>query len=176
VETNPEIVARRAVRLEEENWRFRTFVKMAKSRARIDTLAAELGRQVESRMDCTSCGACCRDNCIPVTEEEVERLARRVGTTVEAFRQAHMTRDDDGEPAIDARPCPFLSGTVCSVYEDRPDACRGYPYIGGNVAASMTGIIERAGACPIVFEMLEQLKTAVGFRRCTSGTSSDGEA
>ncbi len=31
----------------------------------------------------------------------------------------------------------------------------------------MAGIIERAGTCPIIFDMLERLKEAVGFRRFT---------
>ncbi len=173
METNPEIVARRASDLEEENWRFRTFVKMAGSPARIDALAARLGREAEARMDCTTCGACCRDNCIPISDEEKLRLARRRDMSAEAFEQTHMTRDDDDEPAIDARPCPFLDGTVCSVYEDRPDACRGYPYIGGHVASRMPGIIERAAACPIVFEMLEQMKDAVGFKPCIAQPPGD---
>ena len=32
------------------------------------------------------------------------------------------------------------------------------------IQSRMIGILERAGTCPIVFEMLEQMKTHVGFR------------
>lgn len=51
------------------------------------------------------------------------------------------------------------------MYEDRPEVCRGYPYVGGDVPSRMVGIIERAGTCPVVFEMLERLKDMLGFRR-----------
>lgn len=165
MEKDPAIVARLAAEREEENWRFRTFVKMARSPRRVNEMAEMFGRQAEAEMDCTTCGACCRDNCVPVSDDEKARLAARAGMAPDAFETRHMTRDDDGELAIDARPCPFLDDTVCSVYEDRPDACRGYPYIGGSVASRTIGIIERAAVCPIVFEMLEQLKRAMGYRR-----------
>jgi len=84
---------------------------------------------------------------------------------IDTFRRRYMTTNDDREPAIDATPCPFLDGKMCSVYEDRPDACRGYPYVGGNISSRMIGIIERAETCPIIFAMLEELKDELGFRR-----------
>ena len=75
-----------------------------------------------------------------------------------------MTTDDDGKPAMLAQPCRFLDSNRCAIYESRPNACRGYPYIGGDVRTRMLGILERVAVCPIVFEMLEQLKAAVRFR------------
>jgi uncharacterized protein len=167
MEKDPSIVARLAADLEDENWRFRTFVKMGHglSRAKMNALAERLGRAAEAQMDCTTCGACCRDNCVPLSPEEQDRLADKLGLLVGDFAEQFMTLDDDGEPAMEATPCRFLDGTRCSVYECRPDACRGYPYIGGDVATRMLGILERAGTCPIVFEMLEQLKQATGFGR-----------
>lgn len=167
MEKDPQIVARLAAERTDENWQFRTFLKSAGhlSTARLDQLAEQFGRQAESQMDCTTCGACCLENCVPVTADEQLRLARRLGVPQDEFVEKYGSVDDDGEPALDAVPCPFLSGSRCSVYEDRPDACRGYPYIGGEVMPRIVGIIERAGTCPIVFDMLEKLKSAVGFRQ-----------
>lgn len=164
MEKDPQIVAGLAAEREEENWRFRTFLKQLRpgALAGVDRLAEEFGRAAEAEMDCTACGACCRDNCVPVNEEEEARLAGRLGVSLGEFRERYVVSDDDGQPAIEATPCPFLEGNRCSVYEERPDACRGYPYVGGNVSFRMMGIIERAGTCPIVFEMLERLKAAVG--------------
>lgn len=167
MEKAPEVVARLADARREENWRLRTYLKRSPTlrSSHVDHLADEAGRHAEAEMDCTTCGACCRDICIPVTDHEIDRLARRLGIDTESFRQRYMTTNDDGEAAIDATPCPFLEGSMCAVYEDRPDACRGYPYIGGNVASRMIGIIERAETCPIVYAMLESLKDQLGFRR-----------
>jgi uncharacterized protein len=167
MEKNPQRVAQLAKPLEDENWRFRTFLKMLSSRRRrhIDRVAEELGREAESQIDCRDCGACCRDNAIPVNDEEIARLARGLNVTPAEVREKWIAHDEEEGDHIDARPCPFLSGNSCSVYEQRPDCCRGYPYLGGEIAPRMMGIIERAGSCPIVYEMLERLKDGVGFRR-----------
>ena len=124
---DPDAVARLAAEREDENWRFRTYLKLLPPRAaaRADRLAGELGQAAEAAMDCTTCGACCRDNCVQVGPEDRARLSRRLGVSAEEFDRRYLTTDDDGEPAVDASPCPFLLGTRCSVYEDRPEACRG---------------------------------------------------
>lgn len=165
--TDPREVARLASEREDENWRFRTFLKGVSSipDARLDAMAEEFGRRAEARMDCTTCGACCRDNVVPLTDDEAERLASRVRLPVLSFHEHYTTRGDDGDTVIDAKPCPFLEGNLCSVHEDRPEPCRGYPYIGGNVRSRLIAIIERAGTCPIVFEMIEQLKRRLRFDR-----------
>lgn len=166
MEKDPAIVARLAREKEDENWRFRTYLKMtSRSATFINQLAARLGSEAEASMNCTTCGACCRANHVPLTQDEENRLASLMSLPVVEFHDRHMERDDEGEWTLNANPCPFLQGTRCGVYRDRPDACRGYPYIGGDVATLMVGIIERAGTCPIVFKMLEQLKAALGFDR-----------
>ncbi|HOB73228.1 MAG TPA: YkgJ family cysteine cluster protein [Phycisphaerae bacterium] len=166
MEKDPHTVARLAAERKEENWRFRSFLKRQSLRRtrEIDRLAAQFGREAEAQMDCTTCGACCRSCHVPVDEAEVERLAARLNLPVSSFREQHMDPLDDDEPALRA-PCVFLEGNRCGIYEDRPEACRGYPYIGGNIASRMIAIIERAETCPIVFEMLERLKEASGFHR-----------
>jgi Fe-S-cluster containining protein len=180
MEKDPQVIARLAVEREDENWRFRTFLKHMKpvTLAKADRLTEEFGRAAEAAMDCTACGACCRDNCVPVSVEEQIQLASRLGISPDEFREQYLGTDDDGQPAIEATPCPFLKSSRCSVYEDRPQACRDYPYVGGNVASRMVGIIERAGTCPIIFEMLERLKGAVwgssSRKEGEDGMHSDG--
>lgn len=166
MEKDPRIVAESAVRKQDENWQFRTFIKMGRggSRSKINALAEQFGRQAEAQMDCTTCGACCKDICVPISEEEHACLAKHAGLTPADFASRHMSTSDADEPAMEAKPCVFLNGTLCSVYEDRPSACRGYPYIGGDVSTKMISILERAETCPIVFEMLEQLKAALRYR------------
>ncbi|HPD28997.1 MAG TPA: YkgJ family cysteine cluster protein [Phycisphaerae bacterium] len=167
MEKDPQQVARLAEKRRDENWRFRSFLKMLSRRRQreVNRIAEQYGLEAESRIDCRECGACCRDNAIPVSEEEIERLAGRLGLSPDEVRAKYISHDEAEGDHIDARPCPFLNGNLCSVYDSRPEGCRGYPYIGGDIATRTIGIIERAGTCPIIFDMLERLKDAVGFRR-----------
>ena len=167
MEKDPAIVAQRAADCRDENWRFRTYVKHSGrvGHGRVNSLARRFGQEAESQMDCLTCGACCRDNTVPVTANEGKRLAKRLGISLEEFKSTYLRSELDGEPAIEAQPCPFLKDNTCSVYEDRPKVCQGYPYVGGDVPSRTIGIIERAETCPIIFDMLERLKDALGFRK-----------
>lgn len=166
MEKDPAVVARLFREREDENWRFRTFLKMtSRSHAKIDAAAERFGRDAAARMDCLQCAACCKQTRTPVEDAEIERLARRLGITVVEFDERYVGENEFGERCIRDIPCPFLDGNRCTVYEDRPEACRGYPYIGGEISIRMIGILERASTCPIIYEMLEKLKEHLDFKR-----------
>jgi hypothetical protein len=81
--------------------------------------------------------ACCADINILLTPLDVLRLARRIGLTTTEFLDRHTLtpitrdlhlpvvmlrmRDDEG------KRCPFVGEQGCTVYADRPWACRMYP-------------------------------------------------
>ena len=71
----------------------------------------------------------------------------------------------DLRPAVTV-PCPFLKENVCSVYEDRPKACRDFPYLHEpGFRTRMITLIENTALCPIVYNTCEQLKTILPFRK-----------
>jgi len=41
----------------------------------------------------------------------------------------HCEADSENPWQIRATPCPFLKDNLCSVYEDRPADCSGFPYL-----------------------------------------------
>ncbi|MHC4444682.1 MAG: YkgJ family cysteine cluster protein [Planctomycetota bacterium] len=167
MEKDPQAVSRLAAERNDENWSFRTFLKMSGrvKHSRVDAAARQFGEAARDQMDCTTCGACCRVNAIPVDDDDIKRLARHLKSSVSAFRKQYVESDEFCDNYIETSPCPFLEGNLCTVYPHRPQACREYPYIGGNISTRMIGIIERAENCPIVYEMLEQLKKHLGFYR-----------
>lgn len=174
--TDPEVVKREAARLDEEQWRFRQYVKQLCrwSDARLNRTAAEFGRQAVAMIDCRQCAACCRKCTVPITDEDEERLARRLSLPVLQMREVAGVIQNEDRRSLDA-PCRLLNGRDCSVYDDRPAACRGYPYIDGPVRSRMWGIIDRASVCPIVFEQVERLKDATGFRRLYPRPGESGD-
>jgi Fe-S-cluster containining protein len=88
-----------------------------------------------SRLPCFNC--CCADVNIILTPIDVLRLARKVGLTTTEFLEKHalvpITQDLE-LPVVMLRmgeepekKCTFVGPEGCTVYEDRPWACRMYP-------------------------------------------------
>lgn len=82
-------------------------------------------------------GACCSDLNLMLTPYDVLRLRRALGEDSRAFittRAELAVAPDTNLPQLRLRmsdapgnPCPFLRAEGCSVYADRPGACRTYP-------------------------------------------------
>jgi len=80
---------------------------------------------------------CCRELELALTPYDVLRLRARLGLTTGEFLERYClfeVNDEDVLPRVflgmvdDGRgSCPFVSPAGCSVYEDRPAACRTYP-------------------------------------------------
>jgi hypothetical protein len=80
---------------------------------------------------------CCRQLDLALTPYDVLRLSKHLGLAPSAFldRYALIEQAEDGSfPLVflgmvdDGRAsCPFVTASGCSVYADRPGACRTYP-------------------------------------------------
>ena len=92
---------------------------------------------------------CCSDLDLALTPYDVLRLKIRLGVSSSNFLDRHTAdevRHNCGLPMLmlkmqkdSKKTCPFLQSEGCTVYEDRPNACRLYPvaraakYVGGIV-------------------------------------------
>ena len=80
---------------------------------------------------------CCADVTIFLTPYDVLRLKNRLGMTSEEFMEKHtllLNRDQQIIPLVvlkmsdnEKKACPFVTENGCTVYEDRPWACRMFP-------------------------------------------------
>ena len=154
---------------EDENWKFRSFLKFYDelSDDELDKLVSKLASKYKSKVECTSCGRCCKELKPTLSEKDQQRLADGLGISAKELKDQYLEYDnDDDEPGwqIKAAPCHFLKNNKCTVYENRPDDCRGYPYLHGSGFSYRTmKMIERTFTCPIVFNVMEELKEEVGF-------------
>ncbi len=76
LQTDPKVVAELAAEREDENWRFRSFLKGID--LDIEELDANVHRHyddVASRIDCCACGNCCREVLPILQPADVSRLA-----------------------------------------------------------------------------------------------------
>lgn len=82
--------------------------------------------------------ACCSDLALMLTPYDVLRLRARLGLSSRDFIARHAVTamaPDTGFPMLRLRmmenvpgsPCPFVTREGCTVYTDRPGACRTYP-------------------------------------------------
>jgi hypothetical protein len=160
-----------AERKEDENWEFRRFLKAECNlgSGEIDRRVFEATRRVWAGIDCTKCANCCREVQPGFSEEEVDRLARSLAMTRQAFIEAYLEPSgslDDKPWTTRSTPCPFLKDSLCSVYEDRPAECSGYPYLyEPKFVLRLMAMLERTFTCPIVYEVLEELKKSMEFGR-----------
>jgi Fe-S-cluster containining protein len=154
-----------------ENWKFRQFLKQRceLEEEELDKLVFEVTRQVWAGIDCTTCANCCKEVKPTLSEEDVNRLARRLGIERQELINAYLQPAEAGEDnpwETKTTPCPFLKDNKCSVYEDRPANCRGYPYLyEPRFTARLMSMLQRVSTCPIVYEVMEELKKELGFSR-----------
>ncbi len=81
--------------------------------------------------------ACCKQSDITLAPYDIIRLKKRLGLDSSEFLKTHTLpyeMDQHGMPGVKLRNvndespvCQFMTDAGCSVYEDRPTACRYYP-------------------------------------------------
>ncbi len=153
---------------QDENLRFRRFLK---SRDYADRRFRRISEQIESEIDCRACANCCRVAVTPITERDVERLAKHLRLRVPDFMDQYTAPGPDETGLVlktTAAGCIFLDGNDCTVYEARPHNCVDFPHLvrgAGSIASRMWQFVDRASYCPIVYNALEAFKEDTRFRR-----------
>lgn len=81
---------------------------------------------------CDRCGECCRvSDPIIIKERELEIIALYLGIEIDIAR-ANFTKESKGHLlSLKTKPCIFLKGKECSIYEVRPMICRQFPITKG---------------------------------------------
>ncbi|MEZ5332455.1 MAG: YkgJ family cysteine cluster protein [Thermoanaerobaculia bacterium] len=89
------------------------------------------------RFTCSRCGRCCTiPGYVWVVEEEITRLAERLGLSRDEFGKRYLRRVGRRLSLIETAgfECVFWSAeSGCTVYEDRPRQCRTFPFWPENV-------------------------------------------
>jgi Fe-S-cluster containining protein len=139
-----------------ENMQFRDFLKSdMKDQKRFATIVKE----VTEKIDCTTCGNCCKVLKTNLNKEDIQRIAKHIRTSIDSFIENFVTKNSEGEYEFKHAPCSFLQdNNTCRIYEIRPDECRKYPYLDKDVTTRCFQFFANAEICPIVFNVLENAK------------------
>ncbi|MBN1580146.1 MAG: YkgJ family cysteine cluster protein [Anaerolineae bacterium] len=161
-------VERLAEAREDENWAFREWIKreFGFDDERLMSVVRDLADAVTAQIDCTQCANCCRKTSTSLEEKEIECLASALDMSVVEVQDTFLEYDENrGGHWLLPAPCPLLEGNLCRVYEARPTSCREYPHLHNDFRASSINRINNTFVCPIVFNVVEEMKTALRWRR-----------
>jgi len=164
----PSKIRKIAEKYEDENLRFRSFLKNRADPDELDIQFKNLHNEFFPGYDCCQCNNCCKSFSISVTEEDVNRIAAHLGLTIEDFISGYLVRSSDGydsEYEI-KEPCAFLNPDgKCAIQECKPEVCKEYPHTDmPDRIFSLYSVLSNAEICPVVFEILQRLKKIYGFR------------
>ncbi|MFO7986690.1 MAG: YkgJ family cysteine cluster protein [Desulfatiglandaceae bacterium] len=160
LESDPKVVKRLAEEREDENWRFRSFLKGIDLKTEeLDAMVHRLYEEAAGRIDCCACGNCCREVTPVLDDHDILRLATGLGMAKDHIIERFLVTDKHGDMIFRNTPCPMFSGNLCTVYDHRPEACRSFPHLHKeDIVFRLIGVVQNCSVCPIVFNVLERLK------------------
>jgi uncharacterized protein len=140
----------------------RVFLQKLKSKSArvIDDAFHQLHDKVFEEIDCLTCANCCKTTSPIFYETDIERVAKSLRMKPGDFVEKYLRIDEDKDYVLKSSPCPFLdSGNYCSVYKDRPKACREYPHTNRKKMVQITELTyQNTLVCPAVLQIVERIK------------------
>lgn len=163
LETNLQTIRQLATEKENEHDLFRSFLNNQNS-GQIDELVFRLNNTITPLVDCTKCGQCCKTLMINVTQDEAENLAANLEVQLSELKEKYIEESLQGALIMKSIPCPFLGGTSCTIYENRFTECREFPHLHKpGFTNRLFGTLIHYSICPIIFNVVENLKHDTGF-------------
>jgi Fe-S-cluster containining protein len=114
-------------------------------------------------IDCLTCANCCKTTSPIFTPRDIERLSKVFKMKIAAFTEKYLRIDEENDYVLKSAPCPFLGeDNYCSVYEDRPNACREYPHTNRKKMYQVLDLtLKNTHVCPAVYQIVENLKKEI---------------
>ena len=161
LQTDPKLVEGLAKEREDQNWRFRSFLKGIDLEVEeVDAIVHKHYEAVSRQIDCCACGNCCRAVLPVLSELDVTRLASGLKVSeAELIDRLLVPGEEKKTFTFNKKPCPLLSGSRCIAYGSRPDACRSFPHLHKKeFVFRLAQAVGNCSICPIVFNVFERLK------------------
>jgi len=125
----------------------------------MDLVVHELHVQISEKIDCLSCANCCKTLGPALYDKDIERMAKALKMKPAEVVNTYLKIDEDGDYVFKSMPCPFLMpDNYCSIYENRPKACREYPHTDRRKFEQIYKLtVQNTATCPIAYEVLSEL-------------------
>lgn len=144
-----------------QNRKFLTGLKKRNPRE-VDDAFHMLHEEVFSEMDCLTCANCCKTTSPIFYQTDIERMAKALRMKPGDFIEKYLRIDEDKDYVLKSSPCPFLDAeNYCTVYTDRPKACREYPHTNRKKMVQIMDLTyKNTLVCPAVLEMVERMQVS----------------
>ena len=150
---------------EPENERFKNFLK-ERNNEQIDACVAQLNATITPQINCTHCGNCCKSLMVLISDSEADHLSQHLQKERKAFDEQYLEKGSNGMMIMNRMPCHFLSQNKCTVYEHRFEGCKEFPALHlPNFKNRLFTTFMHYERCPIIFNVVEQLKDEMSFER-----------
>lgn len=126
----------------------------------LDHLFHEAHDEVFEQTDCLTCANCCKTTSPIFRDRDIDRLAKRLRIRPSLFIERYLKMDHEGDYVLQSSPCAFLNDdNTCSVYDDRPNACREYPHTDRKRMHQLLDLTARNTlVCPAVGQIVEKIR------------------
>lgn len=153
---------KKAQNLKKEN---ETFYRRLKSKPpkNLDHLFHDAHDEAFETIDCLSCANCCKTTSPIFYPRDVDRAAKACRMKPGDFIEKYLRIDEDKDYVLKQSPCAFLDAdNYCSIYEDRPNACREYPHTDRKKMHQVMDLTFRNTlVCPAVLQITEKIKKQI---------------
>lgn len=115
--------------------------------------------QVFRKIDCLECANCCKTTSPIFRDVDIRRLSKHLRLSETAFINNYLMIDGEGDYVLRTAPCPFLGAdNYCSVYDERPLACREYPHTDRKNMYQILDLTRKnTEICPAVAQIFQDL-------------------
>lgn len=127
----------------------------------LDVTMQDLHNAAFKKIDCLSCGNCCKTTSPIFTEKDIQRISKHLRIKVRQFIAQYLDRDADDFYVLKTAPCSFLdlNDNSCIIYDVRPKACNEYPHTNRRKFIQITDLtLKNTEICPAVYNIVEALK------------------
>lgn len=131
-----------------------------KDARKVDTAFHHTHDEVFEEIDCLTCANCCKTTSPIFYQTDIDRASKALRMKPGLFIEKYLRVDEDRDFVLQSSPCPFLdSENYCSIYENRPKACREYPHTNRKKMVQIMDLTyKNTLVCPAVLEIVERLK------------------
>ncbi|WP_439505673.1 YkgJ family cysteine cluster protein [Sediminibacterium sp.] len=159
------VISAYAIEHQEENDQFSNYIKEFNDEA-IDIKVQELDALISPTISCTDCGNCCKSLMVCLNEEEANNLSSHLKMDRSSFDHQYLEKGSNGMMIMNQMPCHFLKDNKCTVYEYRFEGCKEFPALHlPNFKRRIFTTFMHYDRCPIIFNVVEELKKAMNFKQ-----------